>query len=57
MTTVRQDRDFKSIVQDLIPDGLLQVAIDFIQRNLEPDDVFDEKELKNWAENNGYVKE
>ncbi len=57
MPTVRQDRDFRDIVREMIGDSVLQEAIDYISSNLDPDEVFDEKDLKNWAENNGYVKE
>jgi hypothetical protein len=59
MPTTTQNRDFKSTIEDeLIPrDFLEDIVIPWINRNLEPDDVFDEKDLKNWAENNGYIKE
>lgn len=56
-TSARQDREFKEIISAELPDGLLQVAIDYIERNLEPDDVFGKKDLENWAESNGYIKE
>lgn len=29
----------------------------YVGRYSQPDDVFEEKELKAWAESNGYVKE
>ena len=28
--------------------------LDWIQDNYDPDDVFDEQELKDWAEHEGY---
>ena len=36
-----------------IVDELLEV----ITANMSPEDVFDEETLKDWAEDNGYVKE
>lgn len=35
----------------------LDYAISWIQKNLEPDDVFTDTQLENWAESNDYVKE
>lgn len=32
-------------------------AILWMQQNLEPEDIFSEKQLSNWAEANGYTKE
>lgn len=59
MPTTGQNRDFKSMLEEeLIPrDFLEDSVIPWINRNLEPDDVFDEKELKSWAKNNGYTKD
>ena len=34
----------------------LEDTIAFVQTNLEPEDIFKEKELENWATANGYVK-
>ena len=42
------------IVEVSIPDD---DVIDYVKRNYSPADVFDTQELKNWAENNGYVEE
>lgn len=50
-TTVRQDSEFVSAV---IGSSLLEEAIDWIQSNMNPEDVFDEKDLATWAEENGY---
>lgn len=52
-TTVRQDSEFVSAV---ISSSLLEEAIDWIKGNLNPEDVFDEKHLDTWAEENGYKK-
>lgn len=54
MTTARQDRDFAEKI--LEPSTLLDKAIAWIRSNLEPDDVFSDDRLFEWAENNGYVK-
>lgn len=35
----------------------LDSAIGWISSNLNPDDVFSEKDLQHWAESNGFVKE
>lgn len=40
-----------------IPMPHLDDVIDFIRRNLDPDDVFSDNQLENWAEKNGFVKE
>ena len=34
----------------------LDVAVDWMQKNLEPEDIFSEKQLSNWAEAAGWVK-
>lgn len=36
---------------------LLDTAADWIRDNLKPDQVFDDKQLEQWAEANGFVKE
>jgi len=53
-TTVEQDRNFRDAV---VSTDLLEESIDWIQRNLEPGDVFATEELKTWAEGNGFVEE
>jgi len=35
----------------------LDSAIEWMQSQLDPDDVFTEKQLENWAESNGYTKD
>lgn len=51
-TTAKQDRDF---IADLINWRLLEEAIDWIARHMEPGDVFSEDQLAAWAKENGYV--
>ncbi len=48
-TTARQDREFGD---HLIPnrDSLLADAIEWIKGNLAPDNVFDERDLFEWAD-------
>lgn len=58
MTTYNQDRDFKkAVVIDNLPDSLLQDAIDWVGKNMDPEDVFSEHDLTTWAESMGFVKE
>lgn len=54
MATVSENRDFVSMV---IGDSLLDEAIDYIQSNLDPEDVFESSDLEYWAERNDYKKE
>lgn len=52
MPTAREDHDFK---EALIPNSLLDDAIAWIAKNLNPEEVFDEKVLGEWATENGYI--
>ena len=65
MTTASKDRafldklDLSSKINDAVSDstaGLLETAIDWIKNNLEPIDVFSERDLETWAENNGFIR-
>ena len=49
MATNQQGRDFAWEFFDQI--------IEWIGGYLDPDDVFEEKDLREWAENNGYIEE
>jgi len=53
MSTASQDREF---LNEVIGTSLLENAIEWIKDNLEPEDVFDEKDLEHWAEMNDYQK-
>jgi hypothetical protein len=62
MPTNQQDKDFAEEMRDSVDEvkmssGALDNAIYWIARNLNPDDVFEEKDLNAWAEANGYSKE
>lgn len=47
----------KAFVDSIFPQYPLDEAIDWIQNNLEPEDVFSDEKLKEWAENSGFVKD
>lgn len=53
-TSTRQDNDFLDAV---ISKCLLEEAIDWIKSNLDPDEVFDDDSLHDWANENGYMME
>lgn len=52
MFYTNQEREF---LQALLPSETLQVAVDWIQSHLDPEDVFTEDQLSGWAVNNGYT--
>ena len=54
MTTSNQDKQF---IKDVIPGALLEECIIWIRDNLEPDEVFTDDQLEEWAEDNGFVEE
>jgi len=45
-TSAKQDNEF---LVDVVGTGLLENAMDWIARNLSPNDVFSEKDLVEWA--------
>lgn len=51
MTTANQDNEF---IAALISRDLLEEAISWIAKNLNPEDVFDRRTLEAWANDNGY---
>lgn len=62
MATNRQETDFAQVMKDSVDEvkmssTSLDNAIEWIQSQLDPDDVFTEKQLSNWAESNGYTKD
>jgi len=54
MPSVQQNNNF---IQALLPQYPLDEAIDWIQNNLDPDDVFTEQQLRDWAEASGFVED
>lgn len=62
MPTNRQETDFAKVIKDNVDEvkmstTSLDSAIEWMQSQLDPDDVFTEKQLENWAESNGYTKD
>jgi hypothetical protein len=45
-TTTTQDREF---INDVISKSLLEESIEWITKNIRPDEVFLVSDLKNWA--------
>lgn len=54
MTSRRQDELF---ISELIPDNLLELAMEWLQNNMEPQDVFTTTQLETWARANGFEGE
>ncbi|MFC1924280.1 hypothetical protein ACFLXA_02820 [Chloroflexota bacterium] len=54
MTTATQD---KSFLDHIIKSNILEDAVDWIGINLSPEDVFSDKDLEDWALDNGFIKE
>jgi len=52
-TTSSEDRRF---LEEVIGSRVLESAIDWIQNNLNPSDVFTERDLDSWATLNDYEK-
>ena len=46
MTTIAEDKSFGT--------DFLENIIDWIRSNLEPEDVFSDSQLRDWALNNGF---
>lgn len=62
MPSTRQEQDFAEVMKDSVDEVKmstmsLENAIDWMQTQLDPDDVFTEKQLESWAESNGYTKD
>jgi hypothetical protein len=53
-TSARQDSDF---IREVISSTLLEQAMQFIADNFEPEDIFEEDVMREWANENGYIKE
>lgn len=61
MPTTRQDLDFAEEMKNSVDEvkmshSSLDNAIIWIGDNLDPGDVFSEEKLKDWAEDNGWIK-
>lgn len=62
MPTQREDSEFAEVMRDSVDEvkmssSSLDNAIDWISNHMNPDEIFSEKQLKEWAESNGYTKE
>ena len=53
MASSRLNKDF---ADSLLHSDPLDLAIDYIQDNLDPEDVFEDDALETWALNNGFIK-
>jgi hypothetical protein len=49
------DREEIAFIEQVFGTSLLEKAIEWIQNNLEPDDIFVEEELHEWATENDYI--
>ena len=54
MTTGKQNRDF---MNEIMASDLLERSIEWIQKNLAPEDVFEEHDLTIWARDNRFIQE
>ena len=54
MATTKENDNFRD---EIFSRYALDDAIDWINSNLEPEEVFNEKQLENWAIENGYIRE
>lgn len=62
MPTSREDSEFAEVMRDSVDEvkmssSSLDNAIDWISNHMNPDEIFSEKQLKEWAESNGYTKD
>ena len=56
MTSSRQDNAYREMVLGEIASSIqLDEVIGWIKSNLNPEDVFDEKDLRQWADENDFV--
>lgn len=55
MTTHKQDKEFSAhFMTETLPGDLLAQAVQWIQDNLEIEEVFTFNQIENWARRNGY---
>ena len=52
MITLQQEREFMEKISPRLDE-----VIEWIKNNLNPEDVFNEEDLIEWAEDNGYFTE
>lgn len=57
------ERAFKELLEEEVREALVfddasfQRFVDWMEKNLDPNDVFTEDQLEKWATENGFVKE
>lgn len=54
-TTLRQDEEFAKALSENM-DVEASFGLDWVKSNFSPGDVFDLSTLKEWAEDNDYIK-
>lgn len=54
MASARENEEFKDLIIVGYP---LDAAIEWIQLNLSPEEVFEKEDLAFWAENNGFSED
>jgi len=64
MPSLKLDKAFAQLLSDNVDEAkvvmstsCLDIAIEFIRDECNPDDVFTDEQLSSWAESNGYKKE
>lgn len=56
-TSIRQDKAFLDLISDQIGTGFLEIVLEYVANNFQPDEIFNEDILENWARANDFVKE
>lgn len=46
----------KAFISEVVSDDLLKKAVEWIQNNMEPEDVFEHGKLSTWAVDSGYIR-
>ena len=55
MTTPKQDKEFSAhFMTEILPGDLLAQVVQWIQDNLEIEEVFTWAQIENWMSRNGY---
>ena len=52
-TTSAEDQDF---LKAMVSETLLEQAAEYIADNFEPEDIYSEQKLRDWAIDNGFVE-
>lgn len=62
MPTSNEEKDFAEIMRDSVDEVKMSSmsltnAIDWISKKMNPEEVYSDKQLSEWAEGNGYLKQ